>query len=107
MSVLVQTRNYEKGETITIVVDEIDGKDIKNGEKEITLTGTVNAEGFAELKEEIELEKSQQEEEKEKKEEDRKANEVYKTIDGKDFTFNQWKEYEQKAWEEYQKNRKK
>ena len=108
VSLLVQTRNYEEGETITIVVDEIDGKDIKNGEKEITLTGKVNAEGFAELKEEVEIEKSQQEEEEKKKEKDKKATEIYKTTsDGKSFTFNEWKEYEQKAWEEYQRNRKK
>ena len=107
VSLLVQTRNFEEGETITIVVDEIDGKDVKNGEKEITLTGTVNAQGLAELKEAVEIEKSQQEEEEKKKEEDKKANEIYKTIEGKDYTFDEWKEYEQKAWEEYKRNKRK
>ena len=89
------------------MVDEIDGKDVKNGEKEITLTGTVNAQGLAELKEAVEIEKSQQEEEEKKKEEDKKANEIYKTIEGKDYTFDEWKEYEQKAWEEYKRNKRK
>ena len=56
VSILVQTRNYEEGETISIEIDEINGEDVKDGEKEITLTGVVDKQGFAVLKEEIEIE---------------------------------------------------
>lgn len=54
-SLLVKTVNYYEGETITIVVDELNGKDLKSGTKEITFTGQVNADGVAELKEKIEI----------------------------------------------------
>jgi type VI secretion system secreted protein VgrG len=56
-SLLVQTRNYEEGDTVSIIVDEVDGNDLKDGVKEVTYTGTVNKEGFAILKEELEIEK--------------------------------------------------
>lgn len=112
VSLLVQTRNYEEGESITLKVKEKNDGDVKDGEKEITLTGKVNAEGFAELKEEVEIEKSKEEEQKKeqqevqkKLEEEKKATEIYKTYEGKDYTFNEWKKYEQKAYDEYRKQK--
>jgi Rhs element Vgr protein len=112
VSLLVQTRNYEEGESITLKVKEKNDGDVKEGEKEITLTGKVNAEGFAELKEEVEIEKSKEEEQKKeqqevqkKLEEEKKATEIYKTYEGKDYTFNEWKKYEQKAYDEYRKQK--
>lgn len=60
ISLLVKTINYEAGETITIIVDEKDGKDINQGIKEISLSGIVNENGFAELKEIIEIESPKQ-----------------------------------------------
>ncbi|MBS7229752.1 hypothetical protein KHA90_01835 [Flavobacterium psychroterrae] len=52
-SLMVKTENYKQGETITIIVDEANGKDLKTDTKEITYSGEVNAEGIAELKEEV------------------------------------------------------
>lgn len=60
VSLLVKTINYEAGERITIIVDEKDGKDINQGVKEINLSGTVNEDGFAELKESIEIKTTKQ-----------------------------------------------
>ena len=57
VSLWVQTRNYEEGETISIKVDDLNGEDLKDDVKELTFTGTVNKEGFAELKEALEIEK--------------------------------------------------
>jgi type VI secretion system secreted protein VgrG len=57
VSLWVQTRNYEEGETVTIKIKEKKNEDIKDGVKELTFTGTVNKEGFAELKEALEIEK--------------------------------------------------
>jgi len=47
----IQTRNIEKGETISVTVIEIDNLDVKKGEKEVTLSGVVDENGIAELKE--------------------------------------------------------
>ncbi|HEX8575072.1 MAG TPA: Rhs element Vgr protein, partial [Flavobacterium sp.] len=116
VSLLVKTRNYEEGETITIKIKEKDGGDVKEGEKELTLTGKVNAEGFAELKEEVEIEKSKREEEQEqeqeqilkKQEEEKKATEIYTTYKGKDYTFKEWKIFEDEQYKIYleKKNKK-
>lgn len=57
VSLLVRTRNYEEGETVTIKVKEKKGEDLKDGVKELTFKGEVNKEGFAELKEAVEIEK--------------------------------------------------
>ncbi|MBP2616974.1 type VI secretion system Vgr family protein [Chryseobacterium jejuense] len=59
ISLLVYTRNYEEGESITLTVYEVDDKDINNGEKEITLKGNVKKDGFAELKRSVKVEKQQ------------------------------------------------
>jgi hypothetical protein len=55
-SLLIKTVNYSPGETITIIVDEAGGKELKSGTKEITYSGKVNADGIAELKEEVKIE---------------------------------------------------
>lgn len=55
VSLLVKTINFKEGEIVTIIVDELNGKDLKVGTKEITYSGEVNAEGIAELKQKIEL----------------------------------------------------
>ncbi|EPD97778.1 type VI secretion system Vgr family protein [Capnocytophaga sp. oral taxon 336] len=110
ISLLVQTRNYKKGETISVVVDEVQGGDINDGVKEITLIGEVDEAGFALLKEQLVVEKSKKTEqeklEKQQREEERKATEVYKTYQGKDYTYNEWVVKEQELWEEYQRTKK-
>jgi hypothetical protein len=56
-SILIRTKNYDEGDTITVTIDEINGENLKEGIKELTFTSTVNKDGFAELKEVIEIEK--------------------------------------------------
>ena len=54
VSLLVQTRNYEEGESVEVIVEKnIDGK--KN---DVSFAGNVNKDGFAELKEKIEVNKN-------------------------------------------------
>lgn len=55
VSLWVETINYQEGETVTIVVDEVDGKELKSSVKEITFSGKVNADGIAELLREVEI----------------------------------------------------
>lgn len=55
VSLWVETLNYKEGEIITILVDEVDGKELKSDVKEITFSGKVNADGIAELKKEVEI----------------------------------------------------
>lgn len=55
VSLLVKTKNYKEGEIISVKIKEVEEEEINEGIKEITLSGSVNADGFAELKEEIEL----------------------------------------------------
>lgn len=55
VSLLVKTLYFEKGEMITIVIDEVNGKDLKPNTKEITYSGKVNAEGIAKLKQEVKI----------------------------------------------------
>lgn len=57
VSLLVQTRNFEEGETIDIDVEH----EYNNEIKEITYSGIVNKQGFAELKEKVEIEKQSKE----------------------------------------------
>lgn len=76
------------------------------------MTGKVNAEGFAELKEEVEIEKSKKEEEQKqaqkKQEDEKKATEIYRTYEGKDYTFNEWKIFDDEQYQIYleKKNKK-
>ncbi|PUB34710.1 uncharacterized protein involved in type VI secretion and phage assembly [Elizabethkingia sp. YR214] len=51
VSLLVYTRNYEEGEVIDVEVEHKIGDEIKD----VTYSGTVNKEGFAELKEKVEI----------------------------------------------------
>lgn len=96
VSLLVQTRNYEEGDTISVTVKEVDDKDIQEGVKEITLTGTVNKDGFAELKEQIEIGKLE-EKPKEKTSEELKEEEEKEA----------YAKWEQEQWEAYQESKNK
>jgi len=58
VSVLAYTRNYEEGETVSLKVIDKNGKEIKDGQKELILSGTVDKEGFVILKEAIEIPKT-------------------------------------------------
>lgn len=56
VSLVVETKNYKEGETIVVIIDEIDGKDVKENTKQVKFTGEVNTNGLAILKEEIAIE---------------------------------------------------
>ncbi|AYN05792.1 MULTISPECIES: DUF4280 domain-containing protein [unclassified Flavobacterium] len=56
VSLVVETKNYKEGETVVVIIDEIDGKDVKENTKQVKFTGEVNTDGFAILKEEIAIE---------------------------------------------------
>jgi len=56
VSLIVETKNYNEGETIVIVIDEANGKNIKSNTKLVKFSGEVNADGFAILKKEISIE---------------------------------------------------
>lgn len=55
ISILVYTRNYDEGETIDVDVEH----DYNNEKKKMIYSGTVNREGFAELKEKVEIKKKE------------------------------------------------
>ncbi|TRX30459.1 DUF4280 domain-containing protein [Flavobacterium sp. ZT3R18] len=103
ISVLIKTRNYKEGEAITIIVDDKNGYDAKDGVKEITFSGTVGADGQAILKEEVELEDvaegPKHKTDKELQREEAKKTEIYITREGKDYTRAEWKEYQEK-WQD-------
>lgn len=56
VSLVVETKNYKEGETIVIIIDEVNGKDIKENTKLLKFSGDINADGIAILKEEVLLE---------------------------------------------------
>lgn len=70
LSLLVKTRNYKEGETITIKIKEKNNRDVTNNSQDKILTGIVDKNGFAFLKESFLVELSDREEEDRKKEEE-------------------------------------
>jgi hypothetical protein len=107
VSLLVKTRNYEVGETISIKIKEGTGREINEGIKEMTLSGNVKADGYAELEEKVILEpvtdKPRDKTVKELQQEEAQKNEVYITHEGKDYTRAEWKEYQEKWQDEMDK----
>ncbi|NRS90792.1 hypothetical protein HNQ02_003739 [Flavobacterium sp. 7E] len=55
VSLLIRTCHYKNGEIISLKIKEIDDKEIKGGEKELTYKGIVDEDGYAELKEQVEI----------------------------------------------------
>ncbi|PQA91161.1 Vgr family protein [Chryseobacterium shigense] len=51
MNLIVQTRNYEEGESIDVTIKSEDGKPLAEGLNELTLSGTVDKDGIAIFKE--------------------------------------------------------
>lgn len=103
VNVLVYTRNYEEGEEVTIVMRQ------KKPDRKHTLTGIVDKEGVAKI-ENVMFKKNEirQEEVSEQENIDiEDENKVYKkNYKGKDYTEEQWNEFEQKQWENYQRKKK-
>lgn len=61
VSLLVKTRNYKEGESVSIKIKEVEDQEIRGGEKEVVFEGTVSADGSAELKEKFEIENVEEE----------------------------------------------
>lgn len=107
VSLLVKTKNYEKGEIVQINVYDENGYDVKEGVKKIAFEGTVMADGYAELREKIEIEfiseilkvKAQEE----LKVIEDKKNEIHVTYEGKGYTRDEWKAYQDKWHDEMEK----
>ena len=51
MNLIVQTRNYEEGESIDVTIKSDDGKPLAEGLNELTLSGVVNRDGIVVFKE--------------------------------------------------------
>ena len=106
MNLIVHTRNYEAGESITITINAEDGEPIADGLTELSLTGTVDENNQVVFKEPFKNYSlylmNEDDTETENKEDE---NAVYRAYEGKDYTKNEWIEFEQKEWEAYQKRR--
>lgn len=107
ISLLVKTRNYEEGETITIVIDDDNGYDVRKGEKELILTGTITSDGSAKLKGEVLIEKvadqPKHKTDKELEQEESEKAEIYITHNGTNYTRAEWKAYQDKWHDEIEK----
>ncbi|NRS90771.1 ribosomal protein L12E/L44/L45/RPP1/RPP2 [Flavobacterium sp. 7E] len=103
VTLLVKTRNYKEGETLSIIIDDINGYDVKEGEREMTLTGTVGADGSAELKKQVVIEDFTEivkhKTDKELQQKEAQKNEIYVTHEGKGYTRSEWKE-QQENWQD-------
>lgn len=108
ISLLVKTKNYKEGENISLKIKENTGREINEGIKEMTLSGIVKSDGYAELKQKVALEpvtekprdKTVKELQKEKAEE----NKIYITNNGIDYTKAEWKEYQDNWHDEIEKS---
>ena len=106
MNLVVQTRNYEVGESVTITIQAEDGEAIADGVNEISLTGNVDENNQVIFKEPFKnysLYLMNEDNSEIENEEDGTA--IYMTHEGKNYTKAEWKDFEQKQWEEYQKRR--
>lgn len=104
----LQTRNMEVGEIVEVTVTEIDGLDVNEGEKEVTLSGTVDENGMVELKEVFkiqECEKQDLAEDEISEPEDKNA--IYRTYEGKDYTKAEWKKFDDEQYKIYLEKRSK
>jgi len=111
VSLLVKTRNYDEGELITLIIDDKNGFDVKKDDKEITITGIVNADGYAELKEQIELEnvdnKPKYKTDTQLQREEEEKTEIFITRNGRDYTRSEWKAYQDEWHDKMETNEKK
>lgn len=106
-SLLVKTKNYKEGETITLKIKEGTGREINEGIKEMILSGNVKADGYAELKAKVAFEaitaKPRDKTVKELQKEEAQKNEIQVTHEGKGYTRTEWKEYQDKWHDEMEK----
>lgn len=107
VNLLVKTRNFEEGEVITIKVKEATGREISEGLKEVKLSGNVQADGYAELKEQLTLEevtdKPRDKTLKQIEREEELKTEIYITRNGIDYTRAEWKAYQDKWHDEMER----
>ncbi|KFF02604.1 DUF4280 domain-containing protein [Flavobacterium reichenbachii] len=107
ISVLAKTKNFQEGETLTIIIDDKNGYDAKPGQKEITLTGNVDADGYVELKEMVLIEdvdnKPKYKTDLQLQREKERETEIYITRDGKDYTRSEWKKFQDDCHDKMEK----
>ncbi|UTN02181.1 DUF4280 domain-containing protein [Flavobacterium bizetiae] len=107
VSLLVKTRNFKEGEILTLILDDENGYDAKQDEKEVTFTGTVEKDGYAKLKEQITVEEvektTKHKTDKQLEQEEVQKNKIHVTHDGKDYTRTEWKEYQDKWHDDMEK----
>ncbi|GIZ16595.1 hypothetical protein [Capnocytophaga catalasegens] len=106
MDLIVNTRNYEVGESITITIKAEDNEPIAEGLNEITLTGIVNENNQVVFEHPLKeyslcitnnIIKDKIEEE----------NKIYKTYQGKNYTKEEWDVFEEQLYKEYLERKKK
>lgn len=107
VSILAKTKNYDEGETLFLEVTAKEDKDVAEGVKNIVVTGKVKADGSVELREEVKIgfatvKPIEASPEKVEKLEDKK-NEIHVTHEGKGYTRDEWKEYQNKWHDEMEK----
>jgi hypothetical protein len=112
VSILAKTKNYSEGETLSLVVTEVNDNDVAEGIKKITVTGKVKADGSVELREEVKIgfatarptETSPQEATpQEATKLEYKKDEIHLTHEGKSYTKAEWKEYQDNWHDEMEK----
>lgn len=107
LGVLVKTRNYNEGDEISVNVKSENGEEILNGQAEMTLSGTVDDKGYAKLKVKTdEYDHTTNEEnntDNDSTEQDSQQQETDRLYKGKNYTPEEWKNFEQKQWEYYAK----
>jgi hypothetical protein len=98
VSLLVKTKNYEEGETISLKIKESTGREIKEGIKEMILSGSIKADNTAELREQLILEsvtdKPRDKTLKQLEREEEEKAEIFITHNGIDYTRDEWKAYQ-------------
>lgn len=106
---LVKTRNYKEGETISIKIKEATGREVNEGLKEMILSGSVKADNTAELKEQLKLDpvtdKPRDKTLKQLEQEEAEKTEIYITRNGIDYTKGEWKTYQDKWHDEMQERK--
>jgi type VI secretion system secreted protein VgrG len=108
MNLIVNTRNYEKGESISVTIKADDGEPIADGLTELTLTGVVDENNQIVFKEPFKNYSlylmNEDNSEVENKEDE---NAIYRTYEGKNYTKEEWKVFEDEQYKIYLEKRNK
>ncbi|MEC5396005.1 phage baseplate assembly protein V, partial [Bergeyella sp. RCAD1439] len=108
MNLIVNTRNYEEGEMMTITIEAEDGDPVGNKVSKISLTGNVDRNGRVVFKNPLKdctlILTNEDDYNMQETEED--INAVYTTYQGKSYTKDEWKKFEAEQYKKYLENKK-